>query len=752
MTQFSEIERQEAIRFQRIMSDAPIGAALIEETGKFLSVNQALLDLVGAPSEAAFLGQSVQESGSYQSKAIRMLIAGLHEGSLESNFDVEWTSSWGKQVVARLFVTRLKNAEGAIVYQAFYEDRGTMMDADGSAPYGLASLLDASTNEFHIFDQRTLKYLYVSKRGVEQLGYRLDELMEMTPLEIHPEMTANQADVLLAPLLLGEKKTVGIRLQQQRKDKSIYLVDVRLQCTKFLGQEAFVAVVQDITYNMEMAAALAQARLFLDSAPDPTIVVNSAGQVAFASARAETLLGYSRNELIGMQIETLVPEELRIQHVGLRTNFANDARAHHMGEGRIVKARNKDGQMVPVDVSLSPIPTKDGTLIAASLRDVTKRIEVEAELSAAREEAEKATRAKSRFLASASHDLRQPMQSISQYLWALRQHLTTPEQAAIAKNIEISVDSVTDLLNTLLDISKLDRGIIAPEISNFDISTLCAPILSNFEPAAKEKNLTLRCECGPYIVRSDPKLLLRILENLVSNAIRYTESGTVQVCCTPFDSELEISVSDTGIGIPEDQIEAVFAEYYQVENEARLSSNGLGLGLSIVQQTAHLLGHAVSVESTPAKGSTFKVRVDLVDHAAKTKAPAAPKVDRAQSDPVIEVLIVDDNPGVLDSTKTVLELLDCVVHIATDGDGAIRVLEQGIMPDILITDYRLPGCNGADLVARVRDKVGFELPAILVTGETSIEDFDVDQFPNLSLLHKPTKPRQLIDNIVRLTR
>lgn len=747
MSHYSETERRNAVRFQNVISHAPIGAALIDESGRFLSANAALLELVGAPSEEAFLAQNIRQSGSYQNDSIRKLVDDLRDGAPETAIDAKWTSNWDKSVSVRIFITRLNTADGRVAYQVFYLDRaGPMATQDDETV--LEPTINAANNEFYLIDQTTLKFLHVSQRGIEQLGYSLDELKDMTSLDINPELTPESLERQLEPLLLGETQTIVRQLQQRRKDGSVYLAETGTQCTLFMGEPAFLIIAQDITYNMEMAAALTQAQLFLNAAPDPTIIVNEDGIIQFASARTGALLGYEREELIGLNVDDLVPDMLRATHKRQRMDFAGERDARRMGNSRVVEALRKDGSVVPVEVALSPIQTKDGLLVAAAHRDVTQRIEIEKALKDARDQAENATRAKSAFLAAASHDLRQPLQSMSAYLWTLQQMLDTPEQKRLADSIETSLDGVSDLLNALLDISKLDGGGITPEIQVFDIQSLCEPILINFQPVAEEKGLELICEGEPHLVRSDPALLLRILENLVGNALRYTAKGKVQLACRRSGSLLDITVSDTGVGIPADKLDAVFEEYFQLDNKAREKTKGLGFGLSIVRRIANLLDHPISVASELGIGSQFTISVTLAEGAdLASSTEVAHDSIRTVGPPPARVLLVDDDPAVLDSTTMMLELMGCQVFAASDGDVAVDLLKSGVQPDVLVTDYRLPRCFGTELIERARDELGVNLPAVLITGDMSGVATRVENLGDVVLLQKPTKPNDLIDAI-----
>jgi len=411
---------------------------------------------------------------------------------------------------------------------------------------------------------------------------------------------------------------------------------------------------------------------------------------------------------------------------------------------------HRDGSIIPVETTLSRIETSDSVLVAIGCRNVSGRLATEDALNAAKEAAEHAMVTKSHLLAAASHDLRQPTQSLSQYSWLMRQAATTPEQIDLATNIQASVDSIANLLNAFLDISKLDSGVTQANVMDYDIQSLCPPIMSNYGPVARAAGIDLQCRCESNFVRSDPVLVQRVIENLVSNAIRYTRQGYVRVFCNLTPKGLVVTVSDTGIGIESDQIERIFDEHYQIASARSADRKGLGLGLSIVQRISKLLDLPIAVSSLPGVGSEFSITLDYVG-----KRPTSP-IQGPQTEVVsdrtsaTQVLLIDDELAVLKSTKMVLERHQCTVHTADTAEIAMQKLQSGIRPDILVTDYRLPGDSGTELVHNAREVLGHNIPAVIITGDMSGDAINIDHLPAVKVLHKPTSLKRLVSTIVQL--
>ncbi|PWC90967.1 hypothetical protein TSH100_02015 [Azospirillum sp. TSH100] len=372
----------------------------------------------------------------------------------------------------------------------------------------------------------------------------------------------------------------------------------------------------------------------------------------------------------------------------------------------------------------------------------------------ARDAAEEAGRSKSRFLAAASHDLRQPMQSILLFAEVLRPHLSEGPGLDALGRLQHGLEILKGLLDGLLDISRLDAGIVAPQLEEFHTSDLLRNLNDAYAPLAHEKGLGWRVMPCHTVIRSDRVLLGRMLRNLVENAIRYTDQGEVSVECRVEADHLVIGVHDTGCGIPTDQIDRVFEELYQVDNPERDRNQGLGLGLAIVRRLSDLLDHPVTVRSQPGEGSLFSIAVPLAEQgfaqasqagetAPADMAPAAP--EREEREERRLAVVVDDDPIVLAGMESLLRAWRFDVIAAESADLAIEELEgDGRRPDILVVDYRLRDKRiGTEAILRIRAMHGMEIPGLIVTGEIGTEPQNDALTHGFDLLHKPVTPRNL---------
>lgn len=355
-----------------------------------------------------------------------------------------------------------------------------------------------------------------------------------------------------------------------------------------------------------------------------------------------------------------------------------------------------------------------------------------------------ANQAKSRFLAAASHDLRQPLHALSLFTGALLHYVSNDEGRRVMGRIEYSLDVLHDLFNALLDVSKLDAGVITPRCQNFDLAKLLNQILNEFEQRAAEKNILLLRDYKPLIVRSDPILLGRIMRNLVSNSIKYTESGSVKVSLGANGGKVCFMVEDSGVGITDDEINNIFIEFYQLHNPGRDRSKGLGLGLSIVKRLVELLGHKLTVTSKINEGSVFCVEMPLGDSEFVDDSNKNPKIESVDDLAGLNILVIDDEAEIRAGMESVLNQWGCVSQSADGINTSMEVVKCGFRPRIIIADYRLAdGVSGIDAIRSVQEELGYHCSALLITGDTDPERLVEAQNSNYYLLHKPVKPASL---------
>jgi signal transduction histidine kinase len=353
--------------------------------------------------------------------------------------------------------------------------------------------------------------------------------------------------------------------------------------------------------------------------------------------------------------------------------------------------------------------------------------------------------AKSRFLAAASHDLRQPLHALGLFVGQLRAAPGSDEHSSIVARIDAAVAAMNDLFGALLDISKLDAGVLTPDVTDFPLQRLLGRLEATFADAAREKGLRLRMVTSDAWVRSDPILFERILLNLVSNAVRYTARGGVVVGCRRRGDRVSLEVWDTGIGIPPDQQGRIFGEFYRLGGVGGDRSAGLGLGLAIVDRLCNLLSHPLELVSHPGKGSRFAVSLPL---AANLETTTTNLISCGNSvDPVRGklVVVIDNDPLVLEGMSGILQSWGCKVVAASSDRAALSHLAAWTQPpDLIISDFHLSdGDTGFDVIARMQAALGVRVPAFLISGDTTPECLHAATARGIYLLHKPILPMNL---------
>lgn len=357
--------------------------------------------------------------------------------------------------------------------------------------------------------------------------------------------------------------------------------------------------------------------------------------------------------------------------------------------------------------------------------------------------AERAVIAKSRFLAAASHDLRQPLHAMGLFLSALRHAEKEPRQLEIIDDMGKSAEALNGLFNSLLDVSRLDAEIIEFNPTHVPAEDMFDALRAQFMHQTIEKGVQLHVEAQGHVFYSDVILLERVLRNLLSNAVQYTQSGFICLRCSEHENGSKlVTLEDTGIGIPAEFAEDVFSEYYQLHNPARDRTKGLGLGLAIVRRLCELMDMPLEMESVDGKGTTFKLIVPGGD-------PAQLSLPVDQSLPMKatagRVLVIDDEVQVLQSMRHMLEGWGCEVMLAESARDALKIIAlTDVTPQVILSDYRLrDDLNGVDAIAAIRESVERKIPAVIVTGDTSPARLKEVKGSGFELLHKPVSPDEL---------
>jgi two-component system CheB/CheR fusion protein len=405
-----------------------------------------------------------------------------------------------------------------------------------------------------------------------------------------------------------------------------------------------------------------------------------------------------------------------------------------------------------------PYRTQDDAVegVVITFADSTERRHVADALVAAKRQAELATVAKSRFLAAASHDLRQPLQTLALLQGQLAKTVEGEKAQKLVARVDETLSAISGMLNALLDINQIEAGVVRAEMVGFPINDLLDRLRDEFTYPAQAQGLALHVVSCSLWIHSDPRLLGQMIRNLLSNALKYTKRGKVLLGCRRREGILSIEIWDTGIGIPEEEHRAIFEEYHQLDNAARERSRGLGLGLSIVQRLGDLLDYRVRVRSQPGKGSVFAIEVTLPPSGTPLQLE---RHWQGRDDGIVEgvrrsgaILIVEDDPEVRELLELLLKDEGHRTATAPDGIAALELVARGtIQPDLILADYNLPkGMSGLQVTAKLRENLHRQIPAIILTGDISTGTLRDIARQDYVQLNKPVRVRELTQAIRRL--
>jgi CheY-like chemotaxis protein/two-component sensor histidine kinase len=366
------------------------------------------------------------------------------------------------------------------------------------------------------------------------------------------------------------------------------------------------------------------------------------------------------------------------------------------------------------------------------------------ELAQAKSVAEDANLSKTRFLAAASHDILQPLNAARLYVTSLVERQSGGEDARLVENIDDSLEAIEEILGALLDISRLDAGAMTPSIGSFRIGDLMRSLEIEFTPIARAKGIDLTFVSCSLPVESDRLMLRRLLQNLISNAIKYTLHGRVLVGCRRRGQSLQVVIHDTGVGVPAVKRSEIFKEFHRLEQGARIA-RGLGLGLSIVERLARMLDHGIALDANSAGGTVFSVTVPIAQ-AVTTHTPVVTSSTPVARSSMSGALIVciENDLAILDGMKTLLTAWDADVLVAADPEAAVEAIaSRGDKITGLLVDYHLDRGNGIAAIREIRRKYGRNIPAILITADRSPHVRTAASQEKIAVLNKPVKPASL---------
>lgn len=588
--------------------------------------------------------------------------------------------------------------------------------------------------------------ILIANQAAEALfGYEADELIgEMVEILVPEALRARHRELRsgFQESPRGRPMVSGLEIYGRHKNGKSFRAEVGLSP---IETDDGLIITSTIRVSREAEDSEAYFRHLLESAPDAMIIIDERGKIAVVNGQAELMFGYRRGEMLGQAIEMLLPERIRKRHVSHRQAFTADPKLRPMGVGFDLVARRKDNSEFPVEISLSPVRTDSQRFVSSVIRDVTERKRMQDEIVAARREAERANKANSAFLAAASHDLRQPVQALSLLNGALRRTVTDDRAREMIDHQQHSLTAMTNLLNSLLDISRLDAGAIAPDLEEFPVRRLIDRLSDEFARQAQHKGLEFSSSSSDGFVNSDPNLLAEVIQNLVSNAIRYTDKGRVTLRCVEDGGQCRIEVVDTGIGIEADQLEAIFSEFHQCKAPGA-SKEGFGLGLAIVKRLGDLLELDIDVDSEIGKGSCFSITLPTVASVQVQEEAEEDAQGAIDGNHVGLVILIEDDVNVANAWGLLLEAEGFRVATAasaTEAKALIKHLDE--VPKLLISDFHLlDGSTGVETVSAIRDYFEAGIPAFIVSGDTSKVVKDSRMLDNCTLMSKPVDTNRLL--------
>ncbi|WP_047285569.1 MULTISPECIES: NahK/ErcS family hybrid sensor histidine kinase/response regulator [Pseudomonas] len=472
------------------------------------------------------------------------------------------------------------------------------------------------------------------------------------------------------------------------------------------------------------------------------LFVGGAGELAAIGEQLQnqrSLLGYETQlrRKDGSSIDVLMNLLLKPDQDGLVEGFVADITERKLAQQHLEQLNDQLEQRVAA---------RTDELLDANRnlqQQIARRERIERDLREARDAAEAANRSKDKYLAAASHDLLQPLNAARLLISTLRERsLPAPEQLLVERTHQ-ALEGAEDLLTDLLDISRLDQAAVKPDLATYRLDEMLAPLVSEFQSVAEAAGLGLRVRFGDFALFTDLRLMTRILRNLLSNACRYTERGSILLAARRRGDQLRLEVWDTGRGIAADRLESIFLEFNQLDVGRAADRKGVGLGLAIVERIAKILGYRVQVASRPGHGSRFSIEVPLAARVPLPLSQQAPQPGTGNPLPGRRLLVLDNELSILESMAALLGQWGCEVLTATDQAAALEVL-QGRAPELILADFHLDhGVTGCQVVRRLREHFQQPLPAVIITADRSDQCRRALQQLGAPLLNKPVKPGKL---------
>lgn len=726
----------------RLVGAMPVPTMVALPEGRILAANRLLQDTVGLGFEAliGMHGEDLYADPADRERLVEAVdrdgaVAGLEIGLRHGDGTPLWalvscraTDLGGTRVLLSVFqdITGRKNAELAAKLAMEARERR------------LRHIADALPAMVYLMDERG-RSTFMNRPTLEYTGRSFDDMQGDGWQEVvHPEDRPGLLETMRRAAREGKPFEHEYRALTAEGGYGWRLNRGRPLRDRHGRHRSIIGVCLDITDRKraeeELELSREWMRMIIEAAPAPIAYVDTSDVIRYANHAYARRLQKSREKIVGTRMADLLGEDATRMLRPFQDLALRGQRARFEGTVDYDPIGTRHCQIFYV-----PHTVEGGRVVGyfGLVNDNTETKRIEAELRRAKEAAERADDAKSRFLAAASHDLRQPLNAMSLLLGVLRPQITEPRATAVATQMQQSLDAMVELFNALLDVSRLDMGAASVRHEPVDAATLFARIETDFRAAAAGKGLELRVVPSGATLWSDPALLERALRNLVSNAIRYTERGRVLLGCRRRGAVARIEVHDSGPGIPADRLDDIFEEFYQVGNPARERREGHGLGLSIVRRAMDLLGHRLEVASSVGRGSRFAIEAPSCPAAGGEPLPG-PEGGR----PGLAVLLIEDDPLVQSAMRLTLEDLDCHVLAAPSLVEALAALDaEGVVPHLVLADYRLPGgADGLRAITMLRTRFGPEFSACVLTGDLQANIQAQVEAAGARFLRKPIRP------------